>query len=102
MQITTEVLDHCYNHGFKGQDQMHLKSFLHLIRKIPLHFLLRMFIFGKLTAYDVQITMVTGNCYDLGIKGQGQIHAEYVSLLVTQIPLAILTQVLLILCNECQ
>ena len=47
-------------------------------------------------------TKVTNNCYDLGIKGQGQIYLEHVARLVTQTPLVFLTKVLPFLYNECQ
>ena len=50
--ITAKILDHCYNHGGKGQSQLRFKSVFHLLRHIPLSFLLGEFIVGRIIAYS--------------------------------------------------
>ena len=53
----------------------------------PLSFSMRLFAFSTMIAFGVEMTRVSGQQYDHGVKGQGQIKSKLILWLETQTPL---------------
>ena len=75
--VTTRVSNNQYDLVVNGQGRIPLNQFYGLNSELSLSVFQRVFIFGKMIAYDMNMTTkVSDRQYDLRVTGPGQIYRE--------------------------